>query len=135
MIEYFKSHCSECAEKQRVYDWDMLWDIAGELGKDWLYITRYQWGEFATDVMTKELVRGLFMKRPKSSSATFATFAQNYWSWRWTPKKGQGGRSVAYNFLKSLLGDEDNNLNSWKYDGSFPTEEDLNKEMDRLIEN
>ena len=101
MIEYFKSHCSECAEKQRVYDWDMLWDIAGELGKDWLYITRYQWGEFATDVMTKELVCGLFKKRPKSSSATIATFAQNYWSWRWTPKKGQGGRSVAYNFLKS----------------------------------
>lgn len=132
MIEYFASHCSDCEEKQRDYDWNMLWEMADELGKDWLYITRRQWENFATDIMPKELVCGLFMKRPKSSSATFANFVEDYWSWKWVPRKGG---TKAYNFLKSVLGDEEENSNSWKYTGLFPAEDGLNREMDRLIGN
>ena len=133
MIEYFAIHCSDCEEKQRDYDWHMLWEMADELGKDWLYITRRQWRNFATDIMPKELVCGLFMKRPKSSSTTFANFVQNYWSWKWVPR--QGGTNEAYDFLKSVLGDEEENSNSWKYTGSFPAEESLKIQMDRLIGN
>ena len=131
MVELFADYCNECDSNKLPYNWDLLWDIAFELKKDWTYIPRSQWRLFATNDNKKELVCELFVKSPKSTSDAFDTFVENYWSWNWANRRG--GQNNAYKFLKSVLGSA--NTNKWEYTDIYPSTDDLNNEMNRLKEN
>lgn len=121
-VDFFAWYC----ENHNRHDWTILWNMASELKKDWVAIPRNVWNEFATDEEKKTLVCELFKNRLNTDSEVFDKFVDNYWNLKWSGKKGSGNRSVAYQFLKTILDVDGNDF----YKKQFP---DMNESFDNEL--
>ena len=73
----------------------------------------------------------LFKNRLNTDSEVFDKFVDNYWNLKWSGKKGSGNRSVAYQFLKTILDVDGNDF----YKKQFPDmNESFDKELVKIID-